>query len=72
MIIFVDYLTICVSWENVGDVFFGQSLLVSSFLMFFEVSMCSIYEEIVLYTLEVNHHSKKAGSFWMMINPLLK
>lgn len=68
MIMFVDYLTICASWENVGGGFFGQSLLVSSFLMFFEVSMCPIYEEIVLYTLEVSHHFKTAGSFWMVIN----
>ena len=40
--------------------------------MVFEVSMCSIYEEIVLYTLKVNHHSKNAGSFWMMSFPPTK
>ena len=25
-----------------------------------------------IYTLEVNHHLKNGGSFWMMINPYLK
>ena len=45
--------------------FFLVSLLVISFLMFFEVSMSSIYEEIVLYTLEVNHHSKKG---WFLLD----
>ncbi len=24
---------------------------------------------IYIYTLEVNHHFKNGGSFWMMINP---
>ena len=34
--------------------------------------VCCIFMYIYIFTLEVNHHLKNGGSFWMMINPYLK